>query len=82
MTRLYVGMGRRRGLRPGDLVGAIIGEAGIPARAIGSIEIADQFSLVEVAEEHADHVIRSLSNASIKGRRVGVRLANEASMER
>jgi ATP-dependent RNA helicase DeaD len=77
-TRLYIGIGRRRGVRPSDIVGAITGEAkGVPGRAIGAIEIADQFSLVEVGESFADEVIRALSGALIKGRRVGVRLANE-----
>jgi ATP-dependent RNA helicase DeaD len=77
-TRLYIGIGRRRGVRPGDLVGAITGEAkGVPGKAIGAIEIADQFSLVEVGESYADEVIRALSKALIKGRKVGVRRAHE-----
>jgi ATP-dependent RNA helicase DeaD len=77
-TRLYIGIGRRRGVRPGDLVGAITGESrGVPGKAIGAIEIADQFSLVEVGESYADEVIRALSKAMIKGRRVGVRRAND-----
>jgi ATP-dependent RNA helicase DeaD len=75
--RIFVGMGRRRGLRPGDLVGAIVNEAGIPASAIGAIEIADQFSLVEITENHIDRVISVLSRASLKGRRVGVRRARD-----
>jgi ATP-dependent RNA helicase DeaD len=77
VTRLFVGVGRRRGVRPGDLVGAIIGEAHIPAAAIGAIEIADQFSLVEIAEEHAERVVRALSRATIKGRKTAVRIARE-----
>jgi ATP-dependent RNA helicase DeaD len=77
MARLFVGAGKRRGVGPGDLVGAITGEAGIPSRAIGAIEIADQFSIVEVSEEHAERVISALSQASLKGRRVGVRRAVE-----
>jgi ATP-dependent RNA helicase DeaD len=77
-TRLYIGIGRRRGVRPGDLVGAITGESrGVPGKAIGAIEIADQFSLVEVGESYVDEVIRALSKAMIKGRRVGVRRAND-----
>jgi ATP-dependent RNA helicase DeaD len=77
-TRLYIGIGRRRGVRPGDLVGAITGESkGVPGKAIGAIEIADQFSLVEVGERYADEVIRALSKAMIKGRKVGVRRAND-----
>jgi ATP-dependent RNA helicase DeaD len=73
MTRLYVSIGRRRGLRPADLVGAISNEANIPGRVIGAIEIADQFSLVEIPESLADQVIRALSNARIKGRSFSIR---------
>jgi ATP-dependent RNA helicase DeaD len=77
MTRLFFGVGRRRGIRPGDIVGAITGEARIPGDAIGAIEIADQFSLVEVAEEFADQVIRAMGRASIKGRPAAVRRARD-----
>ena len=76
-ARIFVGMGRRRGLRPGDLVGAIVNEAGVPASVIGAIEIADQFSLVEIAEPQVDRVVGALSRASLKGRRVGVRRARD-----
>ena len=37
MTRLFVGLGRQDGLHPGALVGAIVGESGIPAKSIGAI---------------------------------------------
>ncbi len=77
MTRLFFGVGRRRGIRPGDIVGAITGEARIPGDAIGAIEIADQFSLVEVADEFAEQVIRAMGRANIKGRPVGVRRARD-----
>jgi ATP-dependent RNA helicase DeaD len=73
MTRLFVGAGRVAGVRPQDLVGAIVNEAGVPAREIGGIEIADRFSLVEVPEDAADHVIRALRATTIKGRRANVR---------
>src|SRR5699024_10521720 len=54
VARLYFGLGRRAGLRPQDLVGAIAGESGISARDIGAIQITDRFSLVEVPEDAAD----------------------------
>jgi ATP-dependent RNA helicase DeaD len=72
-VRLYVGTGRARGLRPADLVGAIANEAGVPGSAIGAIEIADDFSLVEVPAETADEVIEALRRTKIRGRRVVVR---------
>jgi ATP-dependent RNA helicase DeaD len=77
MVRLYVGVGRRRGVRPGDLVGAITGEAKVSGDAIGAIEIADQFSLVEVREDVAEMVIARLGGASIKGRPVSVRRSRD-----
>ncbi|MEV4641982.1 DEAD/DEAH box helicase [Actinoplanes sp. NPDC049548] len=72
-TRVFVGLGRRSGLRPQDLVGAITGEAGLPARDVGAIQITDRFALVEVPEAAADQVIRSLQRSTIRGRRPTVR---------
>jgi ATP-dependent RNA helicase DeaD len=73
-TRLYIGLGRTAGVRPGDLVGAITGEAGLSGRDIGAIEIAQRFSLVEVPAPSADDVMAALRASTIKGRRPTVRL--------
>jgi ATP-dependent RNA helicase DeaD len=73
MARLFVGAGRRAGIRPGDLVGAITGEAGIQSRAIGAIEIGDGFSLVDVPEEMADDIIAALRATKIRGLKPTVR---------
>ena len=73
MTRLFIGAGRKAGIRPGDLVGAITGEAGVESRAIGAIEIADGFSLVEVPEALADDIIDALRATKIRGLKVTVR---------
>ena len=73
-TTLFVAAGRRAGMRPGDLVGAITGEAGVTGASVGAIQIADSHSLVEVPEAQAQDIARALSTATIKGRRVNVRL--------
>jgi ATP-dependent RNA helicase DeaD len=72
-TRLFVGGGRKAGMRPGDLVGAITGEAGLTGSSVGAIQIADSYSLVEVPDAVADDIVRALSTATIKGRRLEVR---------
>ncbi len=72
-TQVFIGLGRRAGVRPQDLVGAITGETGIRGRDIGSIEIADRFSLVEVPNGVADEVIAGLRGSTIKGRKATVR---------
>jgi ATP-dependent RNA helicase DeaD len=73
-VRLFVGGGRRAGIRPADLVGAITAEAGVPGSAIGAIQITDGFSLVDVAGDVVDQVIRALRGATIRGRTFPVRL--------
>jgi ATP-dependent RNA helicase DeaD len=73
VARLFVGAGRRAGVRPGDLVGAITGEAGIESRSIGAIEIADGFSLVEVPEDMADEIVVALRSTKIRGLKPTVR---------
>jgi ATP-dependent RNA helicase DeaD len=73
MARLFINLGRQAGVRPQDLVGAIAGEAGIEGKAVGAIQIADRFSLVDVPEERADDVIDALRATKIRGRRVTVR---------
>lgn len=73
VARLYIGAGRLNKLRPSDLVGAIANEAGLDARAIGAIQIADRHAIVEVPEQVADEVIDALRATTLKGRRVPVR---------
>jgi ATP-dependent RNA helicase DeaD len=73
VARLFVGAGRSAGVRPQDLVGAITGETGLNGRDIGSIEIADRFSLVEIPVGVADDVIAGLRGSTIKGRKATVR---------
>jgi len=72
-VKLFVGAGRDGGIRPGDLVGAITGEAGVPSRALGAIEIADKLSLVEVPDALADRIIAALKATKIRGKKVNVR---------
>ncbi len=73
MARLFVGLGRRAGIRPQDLVGAIAGESRVSGREIGAIEIADRFSLVEVPRSAAEEVITALRGSTIKGKKATVR---------
>ncbi len=73
MTRIFIGSGKKANLRAGDLVGAIANEAGIEAKQIGAIEIAEGHSLVELPEALVDQVIAALRATTIKGKRQTVR---------
>jgi ATP-dependent RNA helicase DeaD len=71
-VRLYVGLGEKDNIRPGDIVGAIAGEAGLSGDQVGKIEIRDSFSVVEVPSDAAERIIKSLNGTTVKGRSVRV----------
>jgi ATP-dependent RNA helicase DeaD len=73
MARIYIGLGKKAGVRPQDLVGAIANEAGIAGALIGAIQITERFSLVEVPAEVAEQVIKALGKSNIRGKKVQVR---------
>lgn len=73
ISRVYIGVGRQDGVRPGDLVGAITGETGLRGSQIGAIDIAPRFSIVEVPADTVREVISAMQGAKIRGRRATVR---------
>ncbi len=73
MAKLYVGLGRKAGIRPQDLVGAIANESGISGRDIGDIKVSDQFSIVEVPGDDVENILRSMKHASIRGKKANIR---------
>lgn len=75
MVRLYLGIGRWGGVRPGDIVGAIANEAGVPGKEIGSIDIYDRFSFVELPEGYKEQVLDRMAGGQIRGRSIEIRPA-------
>ncbi|MFN3257150.1 MAG: DEAD/DEAH box helicase [Ilumatobacter sp.] len=73
---LQFNLGRSAGVRPGDLVGAIANEASISGSDIGAIKINDKSAFVQVPEQHAGKVLRSMDGAKIRNKSVRVRRAN------
>jgi len=67
MARVFLRVGKREGVRPADLVGAIANEARIPGDAVGDIDLFDSFSVVEVPAPVAAQVEAALNRSSIRG---------------
>ena len=55
---------------------AIAGESGIPGRLVGSIDMYDKYTFVEVPKEQADIVMDAINHVKIKGKSVHVEKAN------
>ena len=75
-ARLFVNIGRNQNVTPGDILGAIAGESGIPGRVVGSIDMYDGYTFVEVPRKYSDQVLKAMENAKIKGKKVRIERAN------
>jgi ATP-independent RNA helicase DbpA len=73
MQTLCINGGRKEKLRPGDIMGALTGDAGFAAAQIGKIEIHDHFAYVAVARTIAQLALNRLREGKIKGRKFLVR---------
>ena len=69
MVTLRIDAGRTDKLRPGDIVGALTGDAGLAKEAIGKIDVFATRSYVAIARAEAGHALERLRAGKIKGRR-------------
>ncbi|QLF93992.1 ATP-dependent RNA helicase DbpA [Pseudomonas sp. ABC1] len=76
MVTLCIAAGRKDKLRPGDILGALTGDAGIPGTQVGKIAIFDFQAYVAVERGVARQALQRLSQGKIKGRSLKVRLLN------
>ncbi|MBK3849215.1 ATP-dependent RNA helicase DbpA [Stutzerimonas xanthomarina] len=73
MITLCIGAGRKDKLRPGDILGALTGDAGIPGKQVGKIAIFDFQAFVAVERDVAKQALNRLNSGKIKGRSLKVR---------
>ena len=73
MVTLQILGGRKKKIRPGDVLGALTGEAGMTRAQVGKITVNDQSTYVAVARDIADEAVRKLSAGTLKGKKVKVR---------
>ena len=73
MATLFIDAGRKDKMRPGDILGALTGEAGgLAASDVGKIELHDRFAYVAVSRRVAKTALERLREGRIKGRRIRV----------
>lgn len=72
-TTLCIAGGRRDKVRPGDILGALTGEAGIDGKAVGKIDVLDYAAFVAIETPESGKALGRLINGKIKGRKFKVR---------
>jgi ATP-independent RNA helicase DbpA len=77
MATLQILGGRKEKIRPGDVLGALTGEAGFSTEQVGKINVTDSTTYVAVERSIAREVMRKLAAGTIKGKRVKVHLLQD-----
>ncbi|AWI05137.1 DEAD/DEAH box helicase [Clostridium drakei] len=77
ITKIYINAGKKKKIRPGDIVGAISNSTGLSAEVIGVIDIHDTHSYIDILEGNGEKVLKALSEGTIKGKKVKVELASK-----
>ncbi len=77
MVTLQILGGRKEKIRPGDVLGALTGEAGFSKEQVGKINVTDTSTYVAVQRGIAREALRKLSAGTLKGKRVKVHLLQE-----
>ena len=75
MKTLCIAAGRKDKVRPGDVLGALTGEAGLPGSAVGKIDLFDFQCFVAIDKGLAATALKRLESGRIKGRKIRVRYA-------
>jgi len=73
MVTIQLDVGRKNKIRPGDLLGALTGEAGLDGSHVGKIDIFDTTSYVAIERSALRQALNYLANGKVKGRSIRAR---------
>jgi len=74
-TRIFMNVGQEMGVEAADVTRGIMGETGLPASAVGTVDLRERHLFVDVSAEHANAIISKMNRSSIKGHAIKVKIA-------
>ena len=78
MVRLFINIGKNKRVSTKDVVGAIANEGGISGRDIGSIDIFDEFTFVDIPQKHVKAILKKMKNTKIRGAKINIEVAKKS----
>ncbi len=69
-VRFFMSLGRKQGINITVILNSIYEKTGLNGRQVGNIDIFDNFSFVEIAEEHASDFYRFMADTYIENKRL------------
>ncbi len=76
MARYRIAVGKRDGVRPGNIVGAVTNEAHIDGEDIGSIRIHESYSTIDLPRDRAAEIVDLLSQTRVSGKPLNLKIAD------
>ncbi|MGE5429837.1 MAG: DEAD/DEAH box helicase [Syntrophomonadaceae bacterium] len=77
VARLFLNVGKKDKVKPGDIVGAIAGETGLPGKIIGEISMFDKFTFVNVPEKYVSDIVEVMQDNQIRGKKINIEVAKD-----
>lgn len=74
MVTLRLNIGRKEKIRPGDILGALSKDAGLPGDAIGKIDIGALYSYVAIQQDHVDKAVKYFRTGKVKNCKASVKI--------
>lgn len=78
MVRMFINVGRKQKIGAKDIVGSIAANTGMPGRLIGTIDIFEKYTFVEIPREYAKDVLSAMKDNQIKGKKINIEPANRS----
>ena len=76
-VKLFIGAGRREGVEPADVVGAIVDHSHLEGEQITRVRVLDRFSFAEVPADRAAEVVDKVSGADLRGTKIRLEVAKK-----
>ncbi len=73
VTKIRINAGKKKNMRPGDILGALTNIECVSARDIGIIDVQDYYSYVDILANKGSLVLEALQDLPIKGKKVNVK---------
>ena len=78
MVRMFLNVGVKDNLKPKNILGAIAGECDIRGKQIGSIDMMDNFTFVDVHKDVSEKVLKTMNGNKINNKKVSIEVAKKS----
>lgn len=75
VVRIHMNVGEQMGVAPEDVVTAVMGETGLPAKVVSNVDLRERHLFLEVHPDYANGIISKLNRTQLKGHKLKVKLA-------